>query len=167
MRTVKFGGEIMELEGTWPEIGQKAPYFQLVDYKMQPVTPKNYAGKPVVIASVPSLDTPVCDLEVRHFNEESKKLADKVTFLAVSRDLPFAQTRWIENADVSHVIALSDYKLTDFGLNYGVLIKELRLLARAVFVINADGVLTYSQLCPEVRQPPEYGPILEAINKLL
>lgn len=167
MHTIKFNGEKLELENKLPAVGEKAPGFLLIakDFKVRHLS--DYAGKTLVLATVPSLDTPVCDLEARHFNEEAAKLGDKVQIAVVSCDLPFAQSRWLESAGATNLETLSDYKRIDFGVNYGVLIKELRLLARAVFVINPDGVLVYEQLCPELTVPPEYGPVLEAVKKTL
>lgn len=166
MATVTFNGKPLTLEGTLPTVGQQAPGFVLLANDLSERILPDYAGKALVLASVPSLDTPVCDLEMRRFNEEAGKLSDKVRIVCVSCDLPFAQARWCGANNVTHVEALSDYLHTDFGKNYGVLIKELRLLARAVFVISPEGILTYSQLVPEITSAPDYPPILEAIGKL-
>lgn len=167
MNTVTFKGNVMHLEGTLPTVGQKAPDFTLVDTALGERRLADYAGKTLVLASVPSLDTPVCDLEIRHFNSEAANLSDKVRIAAVSCDLPFAQARWCGAAGAKNVETLSDYKTRDFGLNYGVLIKELLLLARAIFVVNGQGILTYSQLVPEVSSAPDYAPVLEAIKKTI
>lgn len=167
MNTVTFQGNPLYLEGKLPVVGEAAPGFVLVDNELKTRTLTDYAGKVLTIASVPSLDTPVCDLEMRHFNAEAAKLSDKAVIAAVSCDLPFAQARWCGTANAKNVETLSDYKEVDFGINYGVLIKELRLLARAVFVINAAGILTYMQLVPEVTNQPDYAPVLEAIKKAL
>ncbi len=134
---------------------------------LSPRSLKDYAGKVLVLVSVPSLDTPVCDLEVRRFNAEAAALSDKVRIVAVSCDLPFAQARWCGAAGVKAVETLSDYKDTSFGRNYGVLIQELRLLARAIFVVAPDGVLAYSQLVPEVTSEPDYDAALAAVKKLI
>ena len=120
-----------------------------------------------MLVTVPSLDTPVCDMEVRRFNKEAAALSDKVRIAAVSCDLPFAQARWCGAAGVAAVSSLSDHRDVSFGTNYGVLIKELRLLARAVFVVGADGVLRYVQLVPEVTHEPDYDAVLEAVRKAL
>lgn len=167
MNTVTFQGNTLHLEGNLPVVGQKAPAFTLVANDLSTKTLADFAGKPLVIASVPSLDTPVCDLEGRRFNSEAAKLSDQLRIVIVSCDLPFAQARWCGSANAANVETLSDYKEVNFGINYGVLIKELRLLARAVFVIDAKSTLTYCQLVPEVTDQPDYGQVLEAIKKIL
>lgn len=167
MDTVTFQGKPLHLEGKQPADGQKAPDFTVAANDLSPRGLKDYAGKVLVLVSVPSLDTPVCDMEVRRFNTEAAKLSDKVRIVAVSCDLPFAQARWCGAAGVKAVETLSDYKDTEFGKNYGVLIKELRLLARAIFVVGPDGTLSYSQIVPEVTNEPDYDAALAAVKKLV
>lgn len=167
MDTVTFQGNPLHLEGKQPAVGQKAPDFALSANDLSPRRLGDYAGKVLVLASVPSLDTPVCDMEVRRFNTEAASLSDKVRIVAVSCDLPFAQARWCGAAGVKAVESLSDHMETSFGKNYGVLIKELRLLARAVFVVAPDGTLAYSQIVPEVSKEPDYAAVLEAVKKLV
>lgn len=166
MNTVTFMGNLLHLEGNLPAVGQKAPEFTVCNNGLEPRSLKDYAGKIVVLVSVPSLDTPVCDMEVRRFNKEAAALSDKVQILALSCDLPFAQARWCGAVGVQAVESLSDYKDVDFGKNYGVLIQELRLLARAIFVVAPDGTLAYSQLVPEVTNEPDYDAVLDAVKKL-
>jgi len=115
--------------------------------------------------SVPSLDTSVCDVEVRRFNKEAADLADDVLVVTVSMDLPFAQKRWCGAAGVDRVMTLSDYREASFGKAHGVLIAELRLLARAVFVVDREGVLRYQQLVRELTEEPNYDEVLEAVSK--
>lgn len=167
MDTVTFQGNPLHLEGKQPAVGQKAPDFALSANDLSSRRLGDYAGKVLVLASVPSLDTPVCDMEVRRFNTEAASLSDKVRIVAVSCDLPFAQARWCGAAGVKAVESLSDHMETSFGKNYGVLIKELRLLARAVFVVAPDGTLAYSQIVPEVSKEPDYAAVLEAVKKLV
>lgn len=167
MATITFQGKTLHLEGSLPKVGEKAPAFTLIANDLSPKTLADFAGKVVVLAAVPSLDTPVCDLEMRHFEAEAAKLSDKCQIIAVSCDLPFAQARWCGAAGASNVIALSDYMENGFGKSYGVLIKELHLLARSVFVVNAQGVLVYEQLVPEMTEQPDYAPVLEAVKKAL
>ena len=119
-----------------------------------------------MLVCVPSLDTPVCDMEVRRFNKEAAALSERVRIAAVSRDLPFAQARWCGAAGATAVETLSDYRDGAFGKAFGIAIKELALLARAVFVIAPDGTLAYSQLVPEVTQEPDYAAVLDALKKL-
>jgi thiol peroxidase len=115
---------------------------------------------------VPSLDTPVCDLETRRFNQEAATLGPGVAVLTLSMDLPFAQKRWCGAAGVDKVTTLSDHRDASFGTAYGTLIKELRLLARCVFVVDKDGILRYIQLVKEIAQEPDYAAVLEAVRKL-
>lgn len=167
MNTVTFDGRTLHLEGQLPKIGEKAPDFQLVATDLRFFSLQDYIGKVLVLATVPSLDTPVCDLEGRHFNEQALLLSDNVQIVMVSRDLPFAQARWCgANGDV-RIQTLSDYRDGSFGKKYGVMIEELKLLARAVFVINESGYLTYTQLVPEITQPPAYEPIFNEVKKIL
>lgn len=167
MATVTFEGNVLHLEGEMPKAGQKAPNFTLTATDLSKKTLADFSGKTLVLTTVPSLDTPVCDLEVRHFNEEAAKLGDKCKIAAVSCDLPFAQARWCAAAHAANVEALSAYYDDSFGISYGVWIRELHLLARAVFVIDANGVITYTQLVPEITKQPDYAAVLEAIKKTL
>ena len=166
MNTVTFMGNPLHLEGNLPVVGQKAPEFTVCNNGLEPRSLKDYAGKIVVLVSVPSLDTPVCDMEVRRFNKEAAALSDKVQILALSCDLPFAQARWCGAAGVRAVETLSDHKGTDFGLKYGVLIRELRLLTRAVFVVAPDGTLAYSEIVPEITREPDYNAALDVVARL-
>lgn len=167
MNTVTFQGAPLHLTGEAPLTGQPAPSFTLVDKDLKERRLRDYGGKTLVLVSVPSLDTPVCDMEARHFNEEAAKLSDKVQIAVISMDLPFAQSRWCGAANATRLETLSDYKEADFGRHYGVLIKELHLLARAVFVVDGQGILTYAQLVPEITTPPDYAPVFEAIKQTL
>ena len=152
-----------------PEItaGMAAPDFSVVDTDLGPVSLSNFKGKVVIVSAVPSLDTPVCDMETRRFNQEAQNLGDKVKVLTVSMDLPFAQKRWCGNAGVENVQTVSDYQTASFGQAYGVLIDKLRLLARAIFVIDAGGKVAYVQIVPELTHEPDYAAVLGAVKKLL
>jgi thiol peroxidase len=120
-----------------------------------------------VLSIVPSLDTPVCDIQTRRFNDEAGKLGDDVVILTISMDLPFAQKRWCGAAGVDKVSTFSDHRDAAFGEAYGVLIKELRLLARAIFVVDKQGTLQYRELVKEVTEEPNYEAAIEAIKKLV
>jgi thiol peroxidase len=159
-------GNPVTLIGPKLEIGQIAPDFSLIDNDMKPITREQFKGKILVLLSVPSLDTPVCDLEVRKFNKEAANLDEDVTVLVVSMDLPFAQKRWCGAAGVARVITASDHRDASFGKAYGVLIKELRLLARAVFVVDRAGVIRYIQLVSEAGKEPDYEAALDAVREL-
>jgi thioredoxin-dependent peroxiredoxin len=115
---------------------------------------------------VPSLDTPVCDMETRRFNEAAGKLSEDIQILTVSMDLPFAQKRWCGAMGVDRVITLSDHREGNFGASYGVLIKELRLLARAVFIVDKQGLVQYVQLVKEVSEEPNYDEILQKATEM-
>lgn len=167
MRTVTFQGNTLHLEGELPKVGEQAPEFHLVANDLAEKALKDYAGHTLLLATVPSLDTPVCDLEARHFNDEAARLSNDVKILVVSADLPFAQARWCGAAGAKNLETLSDYRSHTFGRRYGILIKELELLTRAIFVIDKKGVLTYCQVVPEVTSQPDYTSALEALKKAL
>ena len=162
---VTLRGNPMTLVGPELKVGDKAPDFKLVGNDMKPVTLADTAGKVRILAVIPSLDTPVCDAETRRFNEEAAQLPG-VEILAVSMDLPFAQARWCGAAGVKNVRTLSDYRDRSFGPAYGVLIQELQLEARAVFVLDQDNTIRHAEYVQEVAEHPNYGAILEAAKKL-
>lgn len=164
---VTMKGDPLTLLGSSVQVGQTAPDFTVVDNHLSPVKLSDFRGKVVVISSVPSLDTGVCDKQTRRFNEEATKLGDKVVILTISMDLPFAQSRWCGAAGVKQVKTLSDYRQADFGMKYGLLIKELRLLARAVMVMDVKGVVQYEQLVPEIATEPDYDAAIAVVKKLL
>jgi thiol peroxidase len=164
---ITFKGNPFTLLGTALKVGDKAPDFTVVDNGLAPVSLLNSAGKIRIISSVPSLDTPVCDTETRRFNQEASGLPGNVDVLTISLDLPFAQKRWCGAAGIDKVTTLSDYRDRSFGQNYGVLIKELLLLARAIFVIDAQDVIRYIQIVPEVTSEPDYAAVIAAAKALL
>ena len=167
MIPVTFKGSPLHLAGVLPSVGQKAPEFTLLANDLSPCGLQDFAGKALVIATVPSLDTPVCDTEIRRFNKQAAALSDTLRILAVSCDLPFAQARWCGAAGISAVQTLSDHRDASFGQNYGVLIKELRLLARAIFIVDAQGVLRYVQLVSEMTSEPDYDESLAAAKAVV
>lgn len=164
---ITFKGNPMTLLGSELKVGDNAPGFSVVDNALAPTTLNSYAGKVKIITAVPSLDTPVCDTETRRFNQEAAGLADGVVVLTVSLDLPFAQKRWCGAAGIDKVVTLSDYRDRSFGLGYGVLIKELLLLTRAVFVVDAGNIIRYIQIVPEVTGEPDYAAAIAAARALL
>ncbi|KPJ48659.1 MAG: redoxin [candidate division Zixibacteria bacterium DG_27] len=159
-------GKPLTLVGEEVRLGDKAPNFTVLDNDLTPVEFASYRGKVCVISSVPSLDTPVCDAETRRFNQEAGRLGSDVVILTISMDLPFAQKRWCGAAGVDKVQTLSDHREASFGTAYGVLIKELRLLARAVFVVDREGSIQYIQLVEELTKEPDYKAVLDAVRKL-
>jgi len=160
-------GNPLTLVGNLPKIGDPAPEFEIRDNDLSPVKLSSFRGKVCVIVTVPSLDTPVCDIETRRFNEEAGTLGPDVEIVVVSMDLPFAQKRWCGAAGVEKVTTLSDYFDASFGMDYGLLIKELRLLARSVFVVDKEGMIQYIQTVKEVADEPDYEEVLDAVRKLL
>jgi len=164
---VTFMGNPLTLVGPSLKAGDKAPDFSVLDNNLNPVRLSSYKGKVCILSSVPSLDTPVCDLETRRFNQEAATLGPDVVVLTLSMDLPFAQKRWCGAAGVDKVITLSDHREASFGTAYGVLIKELRLLARCVFVVDQGGIIRYIQLVKEIAQEPDYAAVLDAVKKLV
>lgn len=164
---ITFKGNPMTLLGPELTVGDKAPDFQVVDTTLTKVNLASFGGKIRVISAVPSLDTPVCDTETRRFNQEAASLPENVVVLTMSMDLPFAQKRWCGAAGIDRVITLSDYQDRSFGLAYGVLIKELKLLARCIFVVDANDTIRYIQQVPEVTQEPDYAAVLAAVTALM
>ena len=159
-------GKPLTLLGKEVKVGDKAPDFQTLTTDLAPFKLSSMRGKICILSSVASLDTPLCDMETRRFNEEAARLEPDVTILTVSMDLPFAQKRWCGAAGVTRVQTLSDHREASFGLAYGVLIKESRLLARAVFVIDKEGVIRYIQIVKDTSIEPDYAAVLNAVKKL-
>jgi thiol peroxidase len=163
---VTAGGKPVTLVGNIVKVGERAPDFTVINNDMQPTTLAAYKGKTIVILALPSLDTKVCDIETRHFNQDATQLDTNVVILAISMDLPFAQKRWCAAAGVDRVITLSDYRDASFGTAYGVLRKETRLEARAVFVIDKNGVIRYIQIVSDTSHEPDYAAVLAEVKKL-
>ena len=163
---ITFKGNPFTLLGSELKVGAKAPDFTVVDNSLAPVTLATYSGKIKVISAVPSLDTPVCDTETRRFNQEAAGLPENVVVLTVSLDLPFAQKRWCGAAGIDRVTTLSDYQERSFAAAYGIMIKELKLLARAVFIIDANDTIRYIQIVPEVTSEPDYAAVMAAVRAL-
>jgi thiol peroxidase len=164
---ITFKGNSMTLLGPELHVGDAAPDFSVVDTGLAAVSLSSYAGKIKIISAVPSLDTPVCDSETRRFNQEAASLPGNAVVLTISLDLPFAQKRWCGAAGIDKVVTLSDYRDRSFGLGYGVLIKELLLLTRAVFVVDAANIIRYIQIVPEVTEEPDYAAVIAAAKSLM
>ncbi len=163
---IKMKGNPLTLVGNEIKVGDIAPDFEVLDENLKPVKLSSFKGKTVVIVSVPSVDTPVCDLEARRFNKEAGKFGNDIVILTISMDLPFAQVRWCAGAGVENIKLLSDHRDASFGNAYGVLIKELRLLARTIFIVDQKGIVQYIQYVEETTEEPEYNKVLEAIKKV-
>jgi thiol peroxidase len=163
---VTFKGEPLTLLGKELKVGDRAPDAELLGNDLNPVRLSSFRGKLCIISSVPSLDTPVCDAQTRRFNQEAADLAPEVVVLTVSMDLPFAQKRWCGAAGVDRVTTLSDHRDAAFGNSFGLLIKELRLLARAVIIVDREGLVQYVQLVGELTNEPDYESVLRAARGL-
>lgn len=163
---ITFKGNPMTLLGPELTIGDRAPEFCVADNGLAPVTLASSSGKIRIISAVPSIDTPVCDTETRRFNQDASQLSDNVVVLTISMDLPFAQKRWCGGAGIDRVTTLSDYRDRSFGTAYGVVIKELALLTRAVFVIDGHDIIRYIQIVPEVTTEPDYAAVFNAVKAL-
>jgi thiol peroxidase len=163
--TVK--GNPVTLIGSEIKAGDKAPDFTVVDGDLKEVRLKDFAGKIKVISVSASLDTPVCDMQARRFNQEAATLPADVLILNITMDLPFAISRFCTTAGIDKVHAYSDHRDASFGNAYGVLIKELRLLARSIFIIDKNDVIRYIEIVPELTNHPDYDKALGALKELL
>lgn len=159
---VTFNGNPLTLEGTTLKVGDTVENFTVIANDLSPVSLKDTKGKRLFLA-VPSVDTGVCDMEIRKFNEKVSEL-ENVTAYTVSMDLPFAQGRWCGNSGVKNVVTLSDYKDKEFGKSFGVYIKELGLLSRATFVLDENNVVTYVEYLEEITNEPNYEKALDALK---
>ncbi|TWT78982.1 putative thiol peroxidase [Planctomycetes bacterium CA13] len=165
---ITFKGNPMHLEGADLAVGSTAPAFTVhyAEAGIQTLTLNDLKGKPSIISVVPSLDTAVCAIQTKRFNEELGVMGDKINAVTISRDLPFAQARFCGAEDVK-MRAASDYQTHAFGTDYGVTIEELKLLTRAVIVLDKDGVVSYKEIVPEVTDEPNYAAALDALKKLV
>ena len=164
---VTFKGNPLTLLGTELNTGDTAPDFTVTANDLSDVSLSSYKGKVCIISAVPSLDTPVCDTQTRKFNEQVAQLGNNVVILTISMDLPFAQARWCAAAGLDNVVTLSDHRDASFATAYGLLVKGLRLLARAVYVIDGKGIIKYQQIVPELTDEPDYQAALEAAKQLI
>ncbi len=167
---VTFKGTPLSLAGHGVEAGQPAPDFKLhafEDGAMVAITPADLRGKPTFISVVPSLDTPVCQIQTKRFNSELAALGYSVNALTVSLDLPFAMNRFCGAEEITNMRPASDYQDRSFGQNWGMLIEELKILARGVFVLDTDGKVVHAALVKEVTDEPDYDAALSALKGLL
>ncbi len=156
MSEIKAGERPLELQGTPAQLQQLAPDFKVVDASFKAVKLSDFAGKTVLISVVPSLDTGVCSIQTKKFNQEVANLPKDVVLLTISTDLPFAQKRFCQKEQVDKLLVLSDAVWGDFGSNYGLRVKDMGILARAVMIIDRSGKLVYQQLVPVLSQEPDY-----------
>ncbi len=160
-------GKPLTLLGSDINPGDKAPDFAVLDGTLAEVRLGDFKAKIKVISVTPSLDTPVCDLQLRRFNHEAASLPSDVEVLNISMDLPFAISRFCTTAEIERAHALSDHREASFGTAYGVLIKELRLLARSIFIIDKDNIVRYREIVSEQTNHPDYDKALVRLNQLL
>jgi len=165
-RTITLNGNTLTLVGNEVKVGDKAPEFTATSQDMKDVKLSDFKGKVKVIASFPSLDTPVCDLQVKEFNTRSAAFSADVAVIGISKDLPFAIKRFCGDHDIKNVV-VSDYKTGQFGVNYGLLIDELKLLARAVLIVDKNDVIRYIQIVPEIATQPDYEAALAALRGVM
>lgn len=164
--SITFGGNPVKILGTEQKVGNIAPDFTVVNNDLEEVHLSDYDGKVKVLSALPSLDTGVCDLQTKTFN---RRFADQddVVLLTISVDLPFAQARWCGNSGIENAITLSDHRNLDFGMKYGLVIEDLRLLARAVFVLDQDNKIQYIEYVPEVSQQVNFEAAEAKVEELL
>jgi len=149
------------------KVGDKAPAFVVLGPDLKDVDSAAYAGKPMLISVVPSVDTGVCDLQTKRFNEEAGKHGDKIAFFTISADLPFALRRYCGANEIKNIVVATDHRTMAFGTAYGTYVKEIRLESRAVFVVDASGVLRYVEYVPVAGQHPNYDAALAVLTKLV
>ena len=164
---VKFKGNPMTLVGPEIKVGDLAPHFRVVGNNLADIDCEAFHGKVRVLSVAPSIDTPVCATQTRTFNKEAAGLSKDVVILSVSLDLPFALSRFCGAEGIDRAITASDYKYRTFGEAYGVYLRELGLLTRAVFVINRDGKIVHAEYVPEVTSEPDYAAALKAVKASL
>ncbi len=162
---IAFQGNPLTLLGPELRVGDKAPEFIVLDNELKEVGLKDFKGKVKLISATPSLDTPVCDMQARRFNQEAAKLPDSVVVINISMDLPFAISRFCTSAGIDKIKTLSDHREASFGNSYGILIKELRLLARSIFIIDKDDIIKYIEIVPEITNHPDYEKAIEEVKK--
>lgn len=163
---VTFKGNPLTLAGEAVKVGQPAPDFTLHYFKdgMQKLTPADLKGKPTILSVVPSLDTPVCAIQTKKFNEQLAALGERINAVTISLDLPFAMNRFCGAESIQNMRVASDYQDRTFGKNWGMLIEELKILARGVFVLDKDGKVVHAELVKEVASEPNYDAALKAIQ---
>src|SRR3989338_954049 len=167
IRKVTFKGNPMTLVGRQLRVGTRAPNFKVVSNDLKEISLVNFQEKIKIISSFPSLDTPVCDLQVKEFNKRSARFSPDVVVFGISKDLPFAQRRFCEMNQIKNEVVLSDYKHSSFGINYGLLIKELNLLGRAVFILDKGDTLRYVQAVDELTNSIDYEDVLKNLQEVI
>jgi len=166
-KQILFKGELVTLVGRKIEEGMAAADFCVVSQNLTEARLSDFKDKIKIINSFPSLDTPVCDLQVKEFNKRATGLSGEIVVLGISKDLPFAQKRFCETFAIKNVKVFSDYKSSSFGINYGLLIKELNLLARSALIVDKNNILRYIQIAEELTSPLNYEKILTNLESVI
>jgi thiol peroxidase len=166
-RAIKFKGSPLTLVGRNLKVGAIASDFRVSAQDLKEVRLSDFKDKIKILTSFPSLDTPVCDLQVKEFNKKAAGIATDVVIVGISKDLPFAQQRFCETFEIKNVTVVSDYKQSSFGINYGLLIKELNLLARSVLILDKNNVIRYIQVVEELTKQPDYAAVLSKLDEVI
>ena len=164
---VTFKGNPLTLVGRVLKTGTRAPDFRVTAQDLKEVTLPDFAGRVKIITSFPSIDTPVCDLQVKEFNKRATQISSEVLIVGISKDLPFAQKRFCDTFNIENVKLFSDYKSSSFGINYGLLIKELNLLARSVIILDKNDIVRYIQIVNELSSHPDYEDVLNNLKGVI
>jgi thioredoxin-dependent peroxiredoxin len=166
-RTVTFKGSPLTLAGSVIKVGATAPDFKVTSQDLKDVSLSDFKGKIKIISSFPSLDTPVCDLQVKEFNKRASGLSQDIVVIGISKDLPFAQKRFCSENSIKNETVLSDYKTSSFGTSYGLLIEGLYLLARSVCILDKNDVVRYFQIAPEITSSLDFESVLKALDDVI
>lgn len=166
-RQIYFKGNPLTLVGRPIREGVIAPGFKVISQELKEVTLGDFKDKIKILTSFPSLDTPVCDMQVKEFNKKASNFSSDIAIVGISKDLPFAQARFCSDNDIKGISILSDYRFSSFGINYGLLIKELNLLARSVMIADKNNIIRYIQIVNELTTPPNYDEVLVSLKNIL
>ncbi|MFA5500176.1 MAG: thiol peroxidase [Candidatus Omnitrophota bacterium] len=166
-RQIYFKGNPLTLVGRPIKEGAVAPEFKVISQDLKEITISDFKDKIKILTSFPSLDTPVCDMQVKEFNKKAANFSSDISIVGISKDLPFAQARFCSDNDIKGISVLSDYRFSSFGINYGLLIKELNLLARSVMIADKNNIIRYIQIVNELTTPPNYDEALVSLTDIL
>lgn len=166
-RQIYFKGNPLTLVGRPIKEGVIAPDFKVISQDLKEITISDFKDKIKILTSFPSLDTPVCDMQVKEFNKKAANFSSDISIVGISKDLPFAQARFCSDNDIKGISILSDYRFSSFGINYGLLIKELNLLARSVMIADKNNIIRYIQIVNELTTPPNYDEVLVSLKNIL
>lgn len=167
MREITFQGKPLTLVGRNLEIGQVALNFHVVTNELKEKSLEDFGDTIKLVTSFPSLDTSVCDAQVKEFNKRASGLSKEIVLVAISKDLPFAQKRFCDHFLIKNLFVFSDYQTSSFGINYGLLIKELNLLARSVMILDKNNIIRYRQIVKELTQPPNYDDVMKYLEEVV